>query len=326
MTARTVLLIAVAAALIYPLCGVNDFYVNIASQVLIYGLLALSLNILVGFAGLTSLGHAAYLGLAAYVCAWLTINLGWSPVPAGLAAIAGGTLVAAFFGLLSLRASGLGFLMITLALGQIVWGIAYRWVSLTGGDNGLKLSERPSLFGVSLNTPSSFYYAMLVLFLAVQFLIWRLQGSAYGACIRGTRDQPRRMRMLGHDVWLIQWTAFVLSGLLGSVAGVSFIYYNQYISPHALSLQQSAEVLLMVILGGAGTLTGPLVGAIVVTLTKNVLSSYIDRWSMLLGLIFVVTVILMPRGIVPGLARLIQRWRPPVPAERSSISVAEPHA
>ena len=125
------------------------------------------------------------------------------------------------------------------------------------------------------------------MFAIALFFIWRLTRSPFGAALQGARDQPRRMRMLGHNVWLIQWLAFVLASFWGSVAGLLYVYYNLFISPHAISLQQSAEVLLMAILGGASTLTGPIVGAVIITLVKNVVSTYVDRWNTLLGAIFV---------------------------------------
>ena len=134
--------------------------------------------------------------------------------------------------------------------------------------------------------------------------LWQLSQSPFAACLRGARDQPRRMRMLGHPVWLMQWAAFVLSGFWGSVAGLLYIWDYGFISPQTMSLQQSAEVLLMVVLGGAGTLAGPVAGAAVITLVKTVVSSHVDRWSSLLGLIFIVTVMFMPRGLVPGIRRL----------------------
>ena len=285
----------------------NSFYVNLASQVLIYALLATSLNILAGHAGLTSLGHAAYPGIAAYCCAWLTLEAGMGALPAALCAVALGTIAAAGFGVLALRASGLGFLMITLALGQIVWGMAYRWVGLTGGDNGLRLAARPVVLGLDLSAPVAFFYLAAVVFGVGLFAAWRLARSPFGACLRGARDQPRRMTMLGHDVWRLRWAAFVIAGFWGSVAGLLYLYYHQFVSPQALALQQSAEMLLMVILGGAGTLTGPVVGAVVITLVKNLASSYVERWYALLGLIFIVSVVFMPRGIVPGLGALGRR-------------------
>ncbi|HWP17215.1 MAG TPA: branched-chain amino acid ABC transporter permease, partial [Xanthobacteraceae bacterium] len=226
-------------------------------------------------------------------------------------ALAFSTACGAVFGMLALRASGIGFLMITLALGQIVWGIAYRANTITNGDNGLRYAERPHPFGIDINHAPHFYWFTLAVFAIALFFIWRLSRSPFGAALQGARDQPRRMRMLGHNVWLIQWLAFVLASFWGSVAGLLFVYYNLFISPHAISLQQSAEVLLMAILGGASTLTGPILGAIIITLVKNVASTYIDRWNSLLGAIFVIVIMFMPFGIVPGVRQLWLRWRAP---------------
>ena len=218
-------------------------------------------------------------------------------------------LCGALFGLLALRASGIGFLMITLALGQIVWGIAYRANTITDGDNGIRFAARPRPFGIDISGAPNFYWFTLIIFAIALFFIWRLTRSPFGAALQGARDQPRRMRMLGHNVWLIQWLAFVLASFWGSVAGLLYVYYNLFISPHAISLQQSAEVLLMAILGGASTLTGPIVGAVIITLVKNVVSTYIDRWNSLLGAIFVIVIMFMPFGIVPGVRQLWTRWR-----------------
>jgi branched-chain amino acid transport system permease protein len=279
----------------------NEFYVNLASQVLIYALLAMSLNILVGLGGMVSLGHAAYLGVAAYADAWLVTNAGVDTLSAAFLAIAVTTAMAALFGLLALRAAGLGFVMITLALAQILWGLGYRWADLTGGDNGIRLASRPAPFGIDLASPTHCYYFSLVVCSLAFVCLWRLAHSPFGASLRGARDQPRRMRMLGHHVWMVRWIAFIMAGFWGSIAGLLFVYYNQFIHPHSLSLQQSAEALLMVILGGANAFLGPIVGALIITLVKNVASSYVDRWNSLLGLIFVVVVLFMPQGIVPGL-------------------------
>jgi len=296
----SLLVIAVILIALPAMVG-NEFYVNLASQVLIYALLAMSLNILVGLGGMVSLGHAAYLGVAAYTDAWLVTNAGVDALSAAFLAIAVTTAMAALFGLLALRAAGLGFVMITLALAQILWGLGYRWADLTGGDNGIRLASRPVPFGIDLASPTHFYYFALVICSLAFVCLWRLAYSPFGASLRGARDQPRRMRMLGHHVWMVRWIAFIMAGFWGSIAGLLFIYYNQFIHPHSLSLQQSAEALLMVILGGANTFLGPIVGALIITLVKNVASSYVDRWNSLLGLIFVVVVLFMPQGIVPGL-------------------------
>ncbi len=311
MTARQlgawVLVMGALAAV--PMLLPSAFYLGIATHALIFAIMALSLNILIGHGGMTSLGHAVYLGVPAYAVAVMTMQAGWPPLPTITFALALGTATAALCGVLALRASGLGFLMITLALGQVMWGAAYRWVGLTGGDNGIRLSGRPRLLGIDLTDALPFYiFVALILFVAL-FCLWQLDRSAFGACLRGTRDQPRRMRMLGHDVWRIRWTAFVLSGFWGSVAGVLYCYDYQYVSPSALSLPQSAEALLMVVLGGAGTLAGPVVGAIIITAIKTIVSSYVDRWYTLLGLTFIIVVSVMPRGLVPGVGAWLRGKR-----------------
>jgi len=315
---RALLALFLVVLLFLPQLTGGVYYTNLASQALIAALFALSLNLLVGYAGLTSLGHAGYLGLAAYGSGWLITHLGWGHLAAAVVALLGTTVMAGIFGLIALRASGISFLMITLALGQILWGLAYRWTSVTGGDNGISGLTRPSPFGIDLGNPNNFYYFTLVVFLVVWAAIANWVRSPYGASIRGTKDQPRRMSALGYNVWLIRWTTFVVSGFLGGVAGLMYVYYNQFISPHSLSLANSAEMLLMVIAGGAGTLSGPVVGAALVVLLKNVASAYIDRWIMLLGLVFIFIVMFVPGGIVAGLGRL----RPPRLPQRTGAEKA----
>jgi branched-chain amino acid transport system permease protein len=310
------------ALLILPWIIGNEFYVNMASQVLIYALFALSINMMLGYGGMVSLGHAGYLGIAGYACIIAT-NAGYDQLTAAVFAIALSTASAAFFGVLSLRAPGLGFIMITLALGQIVWGIAYRANELTGGDNGIRHPARPMPFGFDIHSAPSFYYFTLIVFAIALFCIWRFSRSPFGASLMGTRDQPRRMRMLGHNVWLIRLFTFVMSGFWASVAGVLYVYYNLFLSPHAISLQQSAEILLMAILGGASTLTGPIVGAAIITLVKNVVSSYVERWNTLLGVIFVVVIMFMPYGLVPGCMQLWRRWQNRSKARKPAASATE---
>ena len=319
MKRGTLIALAIAVVLLIALPRIitHEFYINMASQCLIFAILALSLNMMLGFGGMVSLGHAAYIGVAGYTCILLTVA-GWNPLFAAIAALALSTACAALFGMLSLRAPGLGFLMITLALGQIVWGIAYRANTLTGGDNGISLPGRPQPFGFDITGATSFYYFTLIVFAVAFFGMWRFARSPFGASLMGTRDQPRRMRMLGHNVWMVQWLTFVIAGFWGSVGGLMFVYYNVFLSPHALTLQQSAEILLMSILGGASSLTGPIVGAIIITLIKNVVSTYVERWNTLLGAIFIAVIIFMPLGLVPGFRalwlRFANRNKPKTPA------------
>ncbi len=287
----------------------GEFYVNLASQIFIAAIFAASLNLLVGYGGLPSLGHASYLGMAAYVSAWLYLKLGLAHWATALLALLGTTLMACLFGLIALRATGLGFLMLTLALSQVLWGTAYRWVSVTDGDNGLRGLTRPSAFGLSLDGATAFYFFALAVTAASIWLMARFVDSPFGAALRGTRDQPRRMSALGHDVWRVRWITFVYAGFWGAVSGVLYVYYHKYIHPTSLSLTASAEGLLAVIAGGSGTLAGPIVGAAIVMVLKNYVSAYIERWNMLLGFVFVFIVVFMPEGVVPGLRRWWTRWR-----------------
>ena len=295
--------------LLYPHIAPNTFYINLVTQIFIASIMALSLNLLVGYGGLVSLGHAAYPGAAAYLVIWLSTRGGMDPSAAVFITMGVVTLMAGFFGLLALRARGLSFLMITLALGQILWGVAYRWVSVTGGDNGLSGLSRPILLGIELAPPSTFYYFVGLCFAVAMFAMYLFVHSPFGGSLRGTRDQPSRMVALGYNVWVIRYATFVIAGFWGGVAGVLYAYYHQFISPHVLSIANSAEMLLMVIAGGAGTLLGPVVGATLVMILKNVASAYITRWLMLLGIIFILIVMFMPDGIVPGVSRLRGRIR-----------------
>jgi branched-chain amino acid transport system permease protein len=282
----------------------GDFYINLGSQILIAAIFALSLNLLVGFGGMTSLGHASYLGVAAYLSALLTSRFGFGHGSAAILSIAGTTAMAAFFGIIALRASGLGFLMITLALSQVLWGLAYRMSDLTNGDNGVAGLTRPAPFGVSLDSAATFYWFALVVASIAFLMITVFVSSAFGSSLKGVRDQPRRMAALGFDPWMIRWITFVYAGFWGGISGLLYVYYHKYIHPTSLSTTSSAEALLGVIAGGSGTISGPVVGAALVLLLKNYASAYIERWNMLLGLVFLFIVLAMPTGIVPGLRRL----------------------
>ena len=288
---------------LFPLAA-GEYYVNLASQILIFAVFAASINLLLGYGGLATLGHSAYLGVSAYLSALAALKLGLGHWAAAPIALLGTVLMAGVCGLIALRATGLGFLMLTLALSQVLWGTAYRWVSLTDGDNGLRGLTRP--FG--LDSASSFYWFCLLVTALSIWLMARYVASPLGAALRGTRDQPRRMGALGHHVWMVRWITFVYAGFWGGVSGLLFVYYHKYIHPVSLSLSNSAEGLLAVIAGGSGTLAGPLVGAAIVMLLKNYVSAYIERWNMLLGFVFVFIVIFMPEGVVPGVQRLWRRY------------------
>ena len=308
MKKKVWIFVFLAILIFLPLIS-GEFFVNLASQVLIFAVFAASINLLLGYGGLATLGHASYLGVAAYCSALLSLKLGlahWATAPL---ALAGTTAMAALFGLIALRASGLGFLMLTLALSQVLWGTAYRWVGLTDGDNGLRGLTRPAPFGINLDDARAFYWFTLAVCAVSIWLMARFVDSPFGAVLKGARDQPRRMSALGHDVWLVRWISFVYAGFWGAVAGLLFVYYHKYIHPISLSLTNSAEGLLAVIAGGSGTLAGPIAGAAIVMVLKNYVSSYIERWNMLLGFVFVLIVVFMPEGVVPGAKRIYLRCR-----------------
>jgi branched-chain amino acid transport system permease protein len=309
---RAAVAIALLALFSVPLWVQSTYYVNIASQILFWAVAALALNVLVGYAGLVSLGHAGLFAMAGYT-AGLMLGAGYGHLAAILAALGASVATAAVFAVLALRSTGIGFLMITLALGQILWGIAYRWAGLTNGDNGVNLASRPAPFGISLATPTAFYFVTLLVFLLAAWSMAVFVRSPFGASVRGTRDQARRMTALGYNVWLIRFLAFLLSGFWAGIAGLLFVYYNQFISPQIVALQTSAEMLLMVISGGTATLFGPIAGAAIVVIMKNVVSAYIVRWNLVLGVIFVAIISFMPEGLVPGSIRL---WRLAFPGAR----------
>ena len=302
---RVAIAVAVLLLATVPLWVGNSYYVNIATQMLIYAVLALGLNVLVGYAGLVTLGHAGLFGVAAYAGATL-INAGHGSIVVAIGAVVATLSVTAIFAVLALRGTGLGFVMITVALGQIVWGIAYRWISLTNGDNGISINTRPTPFGFDLTSAPAFYWATFVVFLIAVGAMAVFVASPFGAAVRGTRDQPRRMNALGYNVWLTRFLAFLFSGLWSGIAGLLYLYYNQFVSPQTVALSASAEALLMVIAGGTATLLGPIAGAVLVIIMKDIASAYIERWNFVLGAIFVLIVIFMPEGLVPGSVRL---WR-----------------
>ena len=304
---RSALVLCFLALIALPLAA-GEYYVNLVSQILIAAVFALSLNLLVGYGGLSSLGHAAYMGVAAYLSGWFFLKFGLGHLATAAIALAGTTLMAALLGLIALRATGLGFLMITLAMAQVLWGLAFRWVSVTNGDNGLSGLTRPAPLGFDLNGSAAFYYFALAVSALSAGAIAILANSPFGAVLRGTRDQPRRMSALGHDVWLVRYLAYIAAGFFAAVSGLLYVYYHKFVHPHALSLTTSAEVLLMVIAGGSGTLLGPVVGAAVVVLLKNYVSAFVERWTFLLGFVFLMIVLFMPDGLVPGMRRLWLRF------------------
>jgi branched-chain amino acid transport system permease protein len=269
----------------------------------------MSFDLLIGYTGMASLGHAAYFGIAAYATGLLALKLGWNVWLALPASLLIAALTAAMFGLLALRTRGSYFLMITLALSQVLWGIAFGWRALTGGDDGLPGVPRPAAgLPLSFADGTSFYYLTLVVTALGMLVFWLLVRSAFGAALVGIRESERRMQVLGYNTWLYKYGAFVISGALAGLAGSLFAYYNGFVSPAYLSVVLSASALIMVILGGAGTLFGPALGAALIVILENAVSAQTERWLTVLGLIYIGVTFFAPAGLI-GLAR--KRWQRP---------------
>jgi branched-chain amino acid transport system permease protein len=270
---------------------------------LIFAIFAMSLNLPLGYAGLPSLGHAAYFGVGAYAVGLMALRVWdnfWVDMALGLAAA---TVTAALFGLLALRAEGSYLLMITLALAQVLWGIAFGWRWLTGGDDGLPGVPRPAAgLPWSLAGGLRFYYLVLVCFVGSVLVLGLVARSPFGRALVGIRESARRMEVLGYNTWLYKYVAFVLAGLFAGLAGNLFVYYNGFVSPAYLSIVFSASALIMVILGGAGTLLGPALGSAVIVYLENTVSAYTQRWLLVLGVVYVAVTLFAPEGIV-GFAR-----------------------
>jgi branched-chain amino acid transport system permease protein len=285
------------------------YYLSLVVKMVIFALFAMSLDLLIGYGGMASLGHAAYFGIAAYTTGILALRLGWNTwlaLPAGVL-IAAAT--AALFGLLALRTRGSYFLMITLALSQVLWGIAFGWRSLTGGDDGLPEVPRPELnLPWSFADNTAFYYFVLVIVGAATLLLIRIVNSPFGYALRGIRESETRMLALGYNVWRYKFVAFVLAGTFAGLAGCLYVYFNRFVSPDYVHVVRSAEVLLMVILGGAGTLIGPAIGAAIITVLENLISTFTERWLFLIGVIYVLVALFAPSGIM-GLARKFRQRR-----------------
>ena len=209
-----------------------------------------------------------------------------------------GTLLAASLGLIVSHVRDVYFLMITLALGMVLWGLSYRWIPVTGGDNGI--SGIPNLLvhaGLPFTGGLSFYYVTLLVFAACALLMRLLVRSPFGLTLRGIRENEGRMKSLGFNTWLHCYLSYVISGAFASVAGVVWAYYNGFVSPTYLDLTASSELFLMVTLGGPATLIGPVLGAGAIVLLKNVMSAYTARWLFMLGIVYIVTILGAPQGL-----------------------------
>jgi branched-chain amino acid transport system permease protein len=290
---------------------VGSYAIILLTHALIFAILAMSVDLLLGYTGLPSLGQAAYLGIGAYLTAILStqfqFGLDWTFWVVVMLGMLMGAATAAFFGLFAIRATGVYFLMITLALGMCVWGLAYRWNSVTGGDNGIVLPPRPE-FGIDLADDLTYFYLVYAFFVAALIALSALVRSPFGRSLVGIRENELRMRILGYNTWLHKYVAFVIAGAFGGIAGVLWAHSSGLVSPEDVILATSVDALLMVVLGGPGTLVGSAIGAALVVFLREYLSTLVPWWQYVLGGVYVLTILYLPGGLM-GLAERMRGWR-----------------
>lgn len=281
----------------------RSYLLGLVALTMIFGLLAMSVNLLAGWVGLVSLGHAGIMAAAGYGVGYIAREGGGFGTQLAVG-IGLGLLVSVVFGLMAMRTGQVYFLMITLAQGMIVWGLAYRMSTITGGENGIVGIRRPPFMAAYWH----FYYVVLATFVVAFALMWLVTRSPLGLTLKGIRDSERRMVALGYNPAAYKLYAFALSGVFATAAGVLYVYYHQFISPATAAFLRSAHGVLMVILGGVGTLTGPIVGAGIVVWIENVVSGYIGRWPTVMGVIFILVILFARDGLVGGIVRMWRRY------------------
>lgn len=284
----------------------DNYYVNLMTKMLIFAIFAMSLDLVIGYMGLPSLGHAAFFGVAAYTIGIFSIKvlpIFWLNLVLSIA-MAG--FVAAVYGLLALRTREAYFFMITLALAEVLWAIAFSWRSFTKGDDGIPGISRPDLSFIHwpLTNVNNYFYFVLLFFVVASILLYIIVNSPFGHVILGIRESELRMRALGYNAWLYKYILFIVAGLFAGLAGTLSVYFNGFVSPSDLGIDVSAEGLLMVLLGGPGTLFGPALGAGIIVFMKNVISTYTTRWVLVLGVIYVLVVMFAPKGVLGLMSRM----------------------
>jgi len=307
MSARTLILAACVLLLLAvpPLAALTGqpYYIDLLRRVMVFAIAAVSLNLILGYGGLVSFGHAAYLGVGGYavgILAFYGIHNGWLQWAVAIFASA---LVALVIGAISVRTRGIYFIMITLAFTQMLY---YLGISLEvfGGDDGMRLKVKSQFSGlIDLDNPVAFYYLVLALLLAATYLVHRLVNSRFGLVLRATKSNEARTRAIGFTPYPYQLVAFVISGAICGLAGALLANHTAYITPSFMEWTRSGEIMFMVILGGMGTTPGPALGAFALLLVEDQLAGWTQHWQIILGPLLVLSVLFFRRGLaglLPG--------------------------
>jgi len=296
----------VALALV-PLSG--NYATSLAAEVLVFAIFAMSLDLLIGYTGLLSFGHAAFFGVSAYTMVILGVHLGWSGWIGFAAGIVVSAALAAAIGFFSIRVSGIPFLMLTMAFAQLLMSVSVKWRSVTGGTDGLSGFRRPTLFGWSLDDRALQFYVIAAGFLLVLWFLRRLIASPLGSIFIGIRENEQRMRAAGYPVQRFKLVSFTIAGALAGIGGGLYALQNAFVSSDILHWSLSGDAIIMVILGGTGTVIGPAIGAAMFLLIKNVLSSRTDYWLLWVGVVFIACVMFLPQGVWGWVRARVAAWR-----------------
>lgn len=294
-------------ALLLVLCPpfLPQSYVVQATDTLLFVLLAVSINLLIGYGGMISLGHAAYFAIGGYTAGLLVAHAGTPMLVGLLAAPLVAALAAAFIGLFCIRVTHVYFIMMTLAFGQLVYTVIWKWRALTGGDEGLVGIEPPAPLRSALN----YYYFTLVIILACLVVIHQICDSPFGATLKAIRDAPSRARSIGIDVRRFQLAAFTMAGFFAGIAGSLYVFHNRSIFPQSALWITSVEIMLMAVLGGANTFAGPIAGAVFLKTLEYLIPRATEYWLFFLGIIVLLIAFTMPRGLMDGYDRLRARLK-----------------
>lgn len=277
-------------------------YKALSTQIIIFGLLALGYNILYGYTGLLSFGHAAFFGLGAYASGIVLVRTNcsiWTSIGVGIVVSAIGAVIIGFF---CLRRRGIYFALLTLAFSQMLYYIAYTWVSVTGGEPGLRGIPRPPLelpgvFSINIYTPTRFYFFTLAFIIASLIILKRILESPFGKVLESIRENEKRARACGYNTNRIKWVSFILSGIFSGLAGALHTLYINFVGIDQLYWATSGMIVMMTLLGGPGTFFGPFIGAGVFLYLEDIISGFTKYWMIFLGPIFVLCVLFFPQGI-----------------------------
>ena len=285
-----------------------SFHISLLTEILILAIFALSLNILVGFTGLVSLGHAAFFGAGAYAAGLIGQHVSAEIITTLLGGVLVSFMLALVVGIFCLKVNGFYFLMLTLAFSQMIYSFIYQSTTWTGGSNGLTGIPTPSLLGLELSNIVWVFYVTAILFLLLYAGISIFVKSPFGRVLVGIKENETRLKSMGYNTKIYRYVAFVISGTLGGLSGVLFTYFNGFIAPTNVYWTMSGTVLIMVLIGGAGTMIGPVLGAALIVILETVIATYTDMWMLLLGVIFIFFVIFLPEGIYGVWQRSTRKW------------------